>query len=65
MGCGCGAVGIAVASDTRDPQFESSHPRYYSLLSTVLKTHMETMKIKKKSPKMAQLKNICGFWQLF
>ena len=26
---------------------------------------METMKIKKKSPKMAQLKNIYGFWQLF
>ena len=25
MGSSCGAVSIAVASDSRDPQFESSH----------------------------------------
>ena len=25
MGSGCGSVGTAVASDTRDPQFESRH----------------------------------------
>ena len=25
MGSGCGSVGWAVASDTRDPQFESRH----------------------------------------
>ena len=25
MGSGCGSVGRAVASDTRGPQFESSH----------------------------------------
>ena len=35
-GSGCGAVGRAVASDTRDPQFESSHWQLYRL-STVLK----------------------------
>ena len=29
-GSGCGAVGRAVASYTRDPQFESSHWQYYS-----------------------------------
>ena len=26
--CGCGAVGRVVASDTRDPQFESSHRQW-------------------------------------
>ena len=31
----CLAVGRAVASDTRDPRFESSHRKFY-LLSTVL-----------------------------
>ena len=25
LGSGCGSVGRAVASDTRDPRFESSH----------------------------------------
>ena len=32
-GSGCGAVGRAVASNTRDPQFESSHGKfiYYQL----------------------------------
>ena len=33
---GCGAVGRVVASNTRDPRFESSQRQYY-LLSTVLK----------------------------
>ena len=36
MGSGCGAVGRVVASNTRDPRFESSQRQYY-LLSTVLK----------------------------
>ena len=41
QGSGCGSVGSAVASDTRGPQFESSHWQKfiyilnYCLLSTV------------------------------
>ena len=37
LGCGCGSVGKAVASDTRDPQLESSHRHKFFLLSTVFK----------------------------
>ena len=42
LGSGCGLVGRAVASDNRDPQFESSHRRIFvqkivNLLSNVLK----------------------------
>ena len=29
LGRGCGAVGRAVASDTRDPRFESRHRQYF------------------------------------
>ena len=29
MGSCCGAVGRAVASNTRDPQFESRHRQFY------------------------------------
>ena len=29
MGRGCGAVGRAVASDARDPRFESRHRQYF------------------------------------
>ena len=53
MGSGCGAVGRVVASNTRDPRFESSHRQYY-LLSTLLKNFIEKTKIKKMSPGMAQ-----------
>ena len=28
-GSGCGSVGRAVASDTRDPQFETRHPQNF------------------------------------
>ena len=40
MGSGCGSVGGAVASNTRGPRFESSHPQNLlsnCILSTVLK----------------------------
>ena len=37
MGSGCGAVGRAVASETRGPRFESSHRQNLYVLSTVLK----------------------------
>ena len=43
LGSGGGSVGRAVASDSRGPQFESSHqPKNYieHLLSTVLKKQM-------------------------
>ena len=36
LGSGCDAVGIAVASDTWDPQFESIHQQFY-LQSAVIK----------------------------
>ena len=53
MGSGCGSVGRAVASNTRGPQFESSHPQKFiyilniCLLSTVF---WKDEKIKKKRP---------------
>ena len=34
-GSGCGSVGIAVASDTRDPRFETSHWRNFINLFTI------------------------------
>ena len=46
-GSGYGAVGRAVASNTRDPRFESSHRQYY-ILSTQLKNCIEKTKIEKK-----------------
>ena len=47
LGSGCGAVGRAVASDTRDPWFEFSHRQHY-LLSAGLKSPIERTKVKKK-----------------
>ena len=38
LGSGCGAVGRAVASDTRDPRFESSHRQNLNVLTAVLKS---------------------------
>ena len=35
MGCGCGLVGSAVASDTRGPQFQSSHWQNLYLMFSV------------------------------
>ena len=43
LGSGCGTVGRAVASDTRDPKFESSHLQFLCSLKCI-----EQMKIKKK-----------------
>ena len=43
IGQWCGVVGGAVASDTRDPWFESTHRQVY-LLSTVLKNCIEKAK---------------------
>ena len=51
---GCGAVGKAIASNTRDSQFESSQRQYY-LLSTI-KNCFEKTKIKKKE---------AGKWPIF
>ena len=50
LGSSCGSVGRAVVSNTRDPQFESSHRQYY-FLSTELKGR------NKKRPGMAQFLN--------
>ena len=50
MGSGCGSVGRAVASDTRDLWFESSH---LSIINCIGKTN-----IKKKRPGLAHIKNI-------
>ena len=47
LGTGCGAVGRAVASDTRHLQFKFSLRQYY-LLSTVLINSIEKTKIMKK-----------------
>ena len=51
-----GAVGKAIASDTRDPRFKPSHRQFY-LLSTVLKTLLEkTKKVVSDGP---FLKKVC------
>ena len=46
-GSGCGADGRAVASNTRDLQFGSSHQKI-CFVSTVLKSCVEITKAKKK-----------------
>ena len=45
-GSGCGSVGRAVASDTRGPQFESSHRQNF--INTFTINCIEKTKIKKK-----------------
>ena len=53
---GDGSVGRAVASDTRDPRFESSHRQtFIEHLFTV--NCVEKTKMKKKRPGMAHLLN--------
>ena len=49
----CGSVGRAVVSNSRDFRFESSH---WQILFTI--NCIEKTKLKKKSPGMAQLKNL-------
>ena len=56
LGSGCGSVGRAVASDTRDPRFESSHRQIYIYILNICLLCIEKMKIKKKRPGMAHLK---------
>ena len=38
LGSGCGSVGRAVASNTRGPQFESSHQQFYLYWQCIEKT---------------------------
>ena len=50
LGSGCGSVGSEVASDTRDPRFESSHRQtFIEHLFSV--NCVEKTKIKKKEAK--------------
>ena len=53
LGNGCGSVGRAVISNTKDPQFESSNWPFY-LLPINCKILIEKMKIKAKLSGMAQ-----------
>ena len=55
-GIGCGTVRSAVASNTREPEFKWS---YWQLNknSTIIDI-IEKLKIKKKWPRMAHIKNI-------
>ena len=46
MGIGCGSVGRAVTSDTRDPRFESRHWQNF------INCTIEKTKIKKKRPSL-------------
>ena len=55
VGSGCGAVGRAVATDTRGLGFESSH-RQLLLNIYLLFMFVEMTKIKKKRPGIAQFK---------
>ena len=58
LGRGCGAVGRAVASDTRDPRFESQHPLTIYLFICQLYDIMEKTKIKKTRLRWARQQNI-------
>ena len=51
-GSGCASVGRAVDSDTRDPQFESSHWQIFYWPFFIVNC-IEKAKIKKKRPVMA------------
>ena len=48
VGSGCGTVGRAVASDARDPRFESSHRQFNLLPFDCFINCIENMKMKKK-----------------
>ena len=48
LGSDCGSVGSAVASDTRGPQFESSHRRIFFTERLSIANCVEKTKIKKK-----------------
>ena len=56
MGSGGGSVGRAVASNTRDPRFESCHRQNF--IYQFFNKNTEKTKLNKKMPGMAQhLKN--------
>ena len=55
LGSGCGTVGRAVASDTRDPRLESSHRQILNLRTV---KYIDKTKINKKMPGMAQFLKI-------
>ena len=56
VGSGCGSIGRAVASNTRDPRFEFSHQQtFIEHLFTV--NCVEKTKIKKKRSDMAHFRN--------
>ena len=44
MRSGCGAVGRAVASDNRDPWFESSHQQGYFTINCIQKLKFDRLK---------------------
>ena len=52
VGSGCGSVGRAVASNTRDPRFESQHGQNFIYQLYIYK---EKTKIKKKMQGMVHL----------
>ena len=52
MGSGCGSVGRAVDSDTRDPRFDSSHRQKFIEHLFIINC-IEKTKINKKRPGMA------------
>ena len=56
MGSGGGSGGRAVASETRDPQFEPSHWRILKMYLLNVNC-IEKTKIKKKRPGRAHFKN--------
>ena len=61
MGSGCGSVGRLVASDSRGPQFESSHLQNLYWIFTV--TCIEKAKIKKKgvwNGSISKIEKICS-----
>ena len=56
LGSGCGAVGRAVASNTRGPGFESSHWQLLSNIYLLLTVCRKDENKEKKRPRMAHLK---------
>ena len=58
VGSSCGSVGRAVASDTRGPQFESSHQQNLHYLYAV--NSIEKTKIKKIAAEYGPFKKVLG-----
>ena len=64
MGSGCGSVDSAVTSETRGPQFESSHWQTLYYLFTVIIIEKTKIKEAGSNPNSVQLLSFYGGYQI-